>query len=75
MYKQEHCPLSPVLLRPASAETRLLPGKALSYQKSPLQSAKPTSAFLCAVGQFFHDRLHTVEGGGIGKVHFVSSFS
>lgn len=40
-----------------------------------IQSAKPTSAFLCAVGQFFHDRLHTVEGGGIGKVHFVSSFS
>lgn len=40
-----------------------------------IQSAKPTSAFLCAVGQFFHDRLHTVEGGGIGKVHFISSFS
>lgn len=38
-------------------------------------AAKSTAAFLYAIGQFFHDRLNAVEGGSIGKVHFVISFS
>ena len=34
-----------------------------------------SSASLYAAGWTFHDCLHTVEGWGIGKIHFVSSFS
>ena len=33
------------------------------------------TAALYAAGRTFHHRLHTVEGWGIGKIHFVSSFS
>ena len=38
-------------------------------------SAPAAAAFLYAIGQFFHDRLNAVEGGSIGKVHCVFSFS
>lgn len=38
-------------------------------------AAKSTAAFLCAIGQIFHDRLNAVEGRSIGKVHCVISFS
>ena len=38
-------------------------------------AAFSASAALYAAGRMFHHRLHTVEGWGIGKIHFVSSFS
>ena len=38
-------------------------------------AAFSASAALYAAGRTFHHRLHTVEGWGIGKIHFVSSFS
>lgn len=38
-------------------------------------ASNSTAAFLSAAGQLFHDRLHAVEGGSIGKVHGVFSFS